>query len=88
LEKSLRDKSLPFFSTLVRWTTFARLDLGIVVSLEGVRGGVRGFLGFEKFISDIGDKLLRVCASGRLQRLCLEAQLQVHLLIVICLKML
>lgn len=29
---SLRVSSLPFLSTFVRWTTFARLDLGMVAS--------------------------------------------------------
>lgn len=28
--KSFRVNSFPFLSTFVRWTTFARLDLGIV----------------------------------------------------------
>lgn len=36
LEKSLRASSLPFLSTLVRWTTLARLDFGIVAVGEGV----------------------------------------------------
>jgi hypothetical protein len=30
--------SLPFLSTFVRWTTFARLDFGIVAVLRDVSG--------------------------------------------------
>ena len=39
LEKSLRVSSLPFLSTLVRCTTLARLDFGMVAG-GGGNGGV------------------------------------------------
>lgn len=39
---SFSESSLPFLSTLVRWTTFARLDLGIVADLGSWRGNLEG----------------------------------------------
>lgn len=46
LAKSFRVNSFPFLSTFVRWTTFARLDLGILLVGGGQDGGgERGWFG-------------------------------------------
>jgi hypothetical protein len=58
LEKSFRVNSLPFLSTLVKWTTFARLDLGIVANGEDVKK-MRWRVYFR------GNIILNFRASGR-----------------------
>ena len=53
LAKSLSVSSLPFLSTWVRWTTFARFDLGILTVVEAVCGGGVWEVVFRKYDCEI-----------------------------------